>query len=468
MKKEKQNNKTSKKLSKKIIIFIVVVILIIIGAVAFFLLKSDNENNEDNIATQSVKIFTESMNLFQNRYSGMVVAEDTIKLKKDSQQKVKELYVEKGQTVQKGQKLFEYDTSENQAKVEQAKLEIEKMQNSITNDKKQIQNLLEQATANPNDQAISIEIQGLDNEVKQTEYNIKTKNLEIDTLNKSIKNAVVTAEIDGVIQSINDGEIDTTSGYSDETDDAYITIMKTGDYRIKGVVNEQNVMMFTEGQKVIVRSRIDENKTWKGTISKVDTANPENNENNVSMMYGNSDTMTTSSKYPFYIDLENKDGLMMGQHVYIEFDNGQMTEKEGIWIPSYFVVEENGENYIWVAGKNDKLEKRKIKVGAKDDNLLETQITEGLSEDDYITEPKEDLIEGLKVSKYDNPEDIPFDEPENMENFQNGESIIEDGAVMEDMTGGEIIDGQTTMQEGIIPQDVTSTDTSAQPAGGQQ
>ena len=296
----------------------------------------------------------------------------TKKKKKDTELKVKELYVEKGQTIEKGQKLFEYDTTENSNKVEQTKLEIEKMENSIANSKKQIQNLLEESKTRPDDPQISIEIQTLENDIKQTEYNIKTKNLEISNLNKTIKNSVITAEINGVIQNINDGENDTSMGYQDGEDDSYITIMQTGDYKIKGIVNEQNVMMFSEGQKVIIRSRLDENKTWNGTITKVDTSNPESNDNNSGMMmYGNSDTMTTSSKYPFYINLEQKDGLMMGQHVYIEFDYGQIAKQDGIWIPSYFIVEDAGNNYIWVAGKGDKLEKRKVTIGSKDENLLE-------------------------------------------------------------------------------------------------
>ncbi len=439
MGRKNRKEEKAKKKSKKVIIIVVaiVVILAIIGGIVFFKFGSNNSESENNIATQSVKIFTESMNLFQNRYSGLVVAQDVVKIKKTEGEKIKELYVEKGQSVKKGDKLFEYDTTENSNKVEQAKLEIEKMQNTITNSQKQIQNFAEQRNINPGDQSLTIEIQSLENEIKQTEYNIKTKRLEIDTLNKSIKNAVVKAEIDGIIQNINDGENDTSTGYFEEQDDSYITIMQTGDFKIKGTVSEQNAMMFAEGQKVIIRSRIDENATWGGTISKIDTSNPETDEN-ARYMYNGSDSMSTASKYPFYITLDSKDGLMMGQHVYIEFDYGQENKKDGVWIPSYFIFEEGESNYIWVAGKGDKLEKRKVTIGNKDENLLEVQITEGLSKDDYITEPTEGLTEGLKVNKYDNPEDVPYEEPSmdennNMETLNEGEVVSED--LSTDMSG---------------------------------
>lgn len=474
-KKDELNEEKSGK-GKKIAIIIVAIIVVIaiIAGSLFFVLRKDGGDNSNNVVTQSVKIFTDSMNLFQNRYSGMVVAQDTVKIKKDSTQKVKELYVEKGQAVEKGQKLFEYDTTENSNKVEQTKLEIEKMQNSISNNQKQIQSLAEERNAHPdNSQALTIQIQELENEVKQTEYNIKTKELEITALNKAIKNAVVKAEINGIIQNINDGDNDTSSGYQQEPDDSYITIMQTGDYKIKGVVNEQNVMMFTEGQKVIIRSRLDESKTWSGTITKVDTANPESNDNSGMMMYGNSDEMTTSSKYPFYITLEQKDGLMMGQHVYIEFDYGQIAKQDGIWIPSYFVVEEDGNSYVWVAGKGDKLEKRKVTVGTKDENLLEYQITEGLSKEDYIAEPREDLVEGSKVDKYDDVADIPMDMPDDMNmegdmSFDmNGEggAIIEDGAMLPEgaIPEGEVPSGNAPNTE-TVPQDSAKAGEQTEPA----
>ncbi len=444
-KREKRQRRKEQKKNKKVII-ISISVLILIGIIAGILLflktKSNNNASENNIATQSVKIFTESLNLFQNRYSGLVVAQNTVKIKKNSEQKIKDIYVEKGQSVTKGQKLFEYDTTESLNKIEQAKLEIEKMRTTITNSQKQIQTLAEQRNQNPADASITIEIQTLENDIKQTEYNIKTKNLEIDTLNKQIKKAVVTSEIDGVIQEVKDENSEFSNGMPEQEDaDTFITIMQTGEYRIKGVVNEQNVMMFSAGQKVIIRSRIDESKTWSGSIENVDTSNPET-DNNQRYMMDSSNPMTNSSKYPFYIKLDQKEGLMMGQHVYIEFDYGQEKTKEGIWIPSSFILDENGEKYIWVAGSKDKLEKRKIKIGEVDENILETQIVEGLSEDDYITEPKEGLQEGLKVDKYDNPEDIPFED--------NFEQLNSEEVNFEEMT--PVVEGQEISADIITPE----------------
>lgn len=41
-------------------------------------------------------------------------------------------------------------------------------------------------------------------------------------------------------------------------------------------------------------------------------------------MSSSSDEQTTSTSYPFYVELDSSDGLMLGQHVYIERDTGQV------------------------------------------------------------------------------------------------------------------------------------------------
>ena len=157
----------------------------------------------------------------------------------------------------------------------------------------------------------------------------------------------------------------------------------------------------------------------------------------------------------------------MGQHVYSAFDYGQIAKQDGIWIPSYFVVEEEGGSYVWVAGKGDKLEKRKVTVGTKDENLLEYQITEGLSKEDYIAEPKEDLVEGSKVDKYDDVADIPMDMPDmnvgdGTDLDMNGEGgvIMEDGAMLPE---GEAPSGNPDGAE-AVPLDASKTGEQAKPA----
>ena len=60
-----------------------------------------------------------------------------------------------------------------------------------------------------------------------------------------------------------------------------MTILATGDYRVKGSIDEQNVYNLSVGQAVVVRSRVDETMTWTGTISAIDTESKIENNNDI-------------------------------------------------------------------------------------------------------------------------------------------------------------------------------------------
>ena len=174
----------------------------------------------------------------------------------------------------------------------------------------------------------------------------------------------------------------------------FMTILKTGEYRVKGSIDEQNIWTLSEGQAVVIRSRVDETKTWNGTISLIDTEKPQ--ESGGSNMYASSsDGAMTATKYPFYIDLETADGLILGQHVYIELDNGQEQVKEGLWLYGSYIVQDEDQPYVWVANDKNRLEKRYVELGEYDEAMDEYEIVSGLTGDDYVTWPMPGLYEGI-------------------------------------------------------------------------
>ena len=172
-----------------------------------------------------------------------------------------------------------------------------------------------------------------------------------------------------------------------------MTILSNNEYRIKGTINEQNMYAISTGQEILVHSRIDESITWRGTVTEVDTENPVSNQNN--MYSSGSDTNTSSSSYNFYVELADEAVLMLGQHVFMEPDLGQTETKEGLWLPAYYLVIDGNDAYVWVCGKNDKLEKRQITTGEHDEEMDEYEITSGLTLEDSIAFPEDTLTEGM-------------------------------------------------------------------------
>lgn len=256
-----------------------------------------------------------------NRFAGVVESQETWSVQQNSEKTVKDILVTVGQEVKAGDVLFTYDTEKFSSDLSQAQIDLERINNEISSLNSAIAELeKEKKSASADNQATyTLQIQEQQLSVKQKEFDAQSKQLEIDKLNENINNATVTSEIDGVVKSINSGT--GSDSYSGD-DSSFITVMKTGDLRIKGTINELNIGSLVVGSEVIVHSRIDENQTWKGTVTKIDTEKATSSSSSYAYYGDSSSAETTSTSYPFYVDLESSDGLMMGQHVYVEVVDG--------------------------------------------------------------------------------------------------------------------------------------------------
>lgn len=375
-------------------------------------------SGEDIVYVSSISTLMGNDLGVQNRYAGVVEPQDTVEVKIDNGRKVKEVKVKVGDEVKQGQLLFEYDLSSIQEDLQEAKLDLERLKNEAVNLQQQINTLEKEKKQAKADSQLSytIEIETNKMNLKKNEYDQKSKTAEIQKLENAMLNTEVRSDIDGVIQKIdsskmssNESEsventlVEESSGYTygmeNSENGAFITILSTGAYRVKGTVNELNRQNIIPGEPVIIRSRADETQTWKGTMGNVDQENASSDSNNMyGMMSTSGDSQTNSSSYPFYVQLESSEGLMLGQHVYIEPDEGQNDKKEGLWLSDFFIADaDTAEPYVWVADEKKRLEKRSVTLGKYDDALLEYEIVDGLTEDDCIAFPAEGLEEGMNV-----------------------------------------------------------------------
>lgn len=423
---------------------------VVAGSALWYFLGRNTDSASDNVVyVNTVEMLTGlgSGSGSINRFAGVVESQQTWEVQQDSEKTVKDILVQTGQNVEIGTPLFTYDTAKMEQDLSQAQLDLEKLDNDITNTKSQIEQLQKEKKQADKDSQLSytMEIQTLETEMKRSEYEKKSKSVEIGKLQDSIQNATVTSEIAGIVKSINNGS--GTNIYTGESQ-AFMTILALGDYRVKGSINEQNMSSIMQGQRMIIHSRVDEEQTWNGTISNIDRENPTTGNNNGMVYSGSSsDSMTQTSNYPFYVELDSSDGLMLGQHVYMEVDNGQQEKKEGLWLPEYFISDADSDPYVWM-DKNGKLAKQTIKLGEYDENLMEYQILEGLTEKDAITFPEEGLEEGMKtqIGEYgqigqSNPsqEEMPEDGGEILTDdgtMTDGEVLPDDGIMMDDGTVG--------------------------------
>jgi len=320
---------------------------IVLGAIAvaaaaaagiWYFWGNGGKDSKDRGYVEKVSSVTGNLMGAQNRYSGVVQPQETVEVNADSERTIGEVYVEVGDTVEAGTPLFFYDTEYLTLEMEQAKLELENQDIEISGYRNQIRELEKERTAaaEANKFEYTTQIQTIETQIKQAEFTKSSKQLEINKLQKRVDNSQVNSTASGIVKSIDDGQ----SQNEDTT--AYMTILSTGEYRIKGTVNEQNVGMISSGLDVIIRSTVDEDITWTGMIESLDTEESSGSSDG-DMMEGSDDGENASSDYSFYVTLDDAEGLMLGQHVLIELDEGQTEEKEGIWLQSGYIVFEGRE-----------------------------------------------------------------------------------------------------------------------------
>lgn len=372
-----------KKKTKIIILISACLLIVVIGIYYLF----PKESSNGNIYVQKVSTIIGS-SYTENRYSGVVESSETVDINQDGNKSITDMYVKEGQKVSKGDKLFSYDTTEAANSIAQKKLDIEAQNNEITAQN----NTIEDYKAELNKGGDKVEIQARINDasyaIRQAQNTIKATQTEIDQLNKQIENSTVLSTIDGIIKEVNkDGGTDESGNQK-----PLVSITQTTDFRVKGSISEMGTI--SEGTSVIVRSRVNEDQIYKGTVTKVETEPQSNSNNN---FYG-ADSGESASKCPFYVSLDNNKGLMLGQHVYIEADNGQSTKKKGIWLDASFIVsDDNGNSYVWVSERG-KLKKRKVELGKTDEETYTTKIKSGLNVDDYIAWADDSYSEGMKTT----------------------------------------------------------------------
>ena len=333
-----------------------------------------------------------------DKFSGIVVSESVTEIQRDSDKVVENLYVREGDDVTQGQKLFSYDTEQLQLTLEKQKLELEQLTSSIENYGLQIAQL-----EKDRDRAYSadklkytLQIQTNQIDLKEAELKQKTKQSEIQKSEHLLANALVTSPVTGRITSISE---EGTDQYGNPK--AYISIQQTGSYRVKGQINEMQRGAIMEGDRVRMESRLNPEEVWMGTVTLVDYENPVQGNNNGYYVSSDSDEMSASSRYPFYVELDSMDGLILGQHLYLSVAGEEPVSLEGVTLSGAFVCyDEDGSCFVWADNGQGKLEKRGVELGNYDPMADVYEILSGLSDSDYVAFPDDEVcIQGAPTTR---------------------------------------------------------------------
>lgn len=353
---------------------------------------------ETHVFVQKVESLTQMGAIGANdRFGGIVVSESVTEIKKDDDKAIDQVYVSKGDEVTEGQELFSYDTEQIQLSLDKQRIELEQLESSIESYTQQIEQLekdRERSWSSSDKLKYTLQIQTNQIDLKEAQLNLKTKQTEVQKSEHLLANAVVTSPVDGRITALGDEQ---TDNYGETK--AYITIQQTGSFRVKGTLNEMQMGSIIEGDRIRVESRMDDSQFWMGTVSLVDYENPT--QGSSSSYYIDSDEMGNSSRYPFYVEMDSIDGMLLGQHVYLSVEQEQTEELTGLLLSASFIAyDEEGNPFVWADNGRGNLEQRIVELGEYDGTSDAFQILSGLDEADYIAFPDDSVcISGAPTTK---------------------------------------------------------------------
>ena len=334
-----------------------------------------------------------------DKFAGVVVSDNAVEIDRDSDKQISELYVSVGDTVRVNEKLFEYDTDTLSLTIDKQKLEMDKLTQQIKDLDTQIKALEKQITTEKKKKekeqdknllaTLDLQLRSVKADHTQATSDKQTLQAEITYNQNMLKNAVVRSPIKGTVRAIN------------ENGSPYITIQQAGAFQVKGSLNELSLNAgIMEGVAVTILSRVDPTRFWTGVVTMVDYNAGSSNEDG----YGY-DGMSTATSYPFYITLDNTDGLLLGQHVYIQISAAAISD-DLLRIPEGYVMdivmdEETWETTgtVWTLNsETGKLTKATVVLGEYDSTYGTYVILDGITAESYLADPADPGVrEGASV-----------------------------------------------------------------------
>ncbi len=220
-----------------------------------------------------------------------------------------------------------------------------------------------------------------ENSINDIILNIKVAKSELKKLQEEAKNNAVYSKIDGVVKTVLDVESE------DAKTKPVIVVSSGGGYYVQGRVGEFDLGKVKVGQKVNVQA-FESGASNQGTIEKISNVPLTDRYYNG---IGNSNT----SYYPYTVKLDDSVNFKEGEYASIEpiFEEEQSSS---FYITGAFVLSENGKNYVYMAGENNKLEKRELNIGKNMHGSLE--VRGGITMEDRVAFPYgKNIKEGTPV-----------------------------------------------------------------------
>ena len=212
---------------------------------------------------------------------------------------------------------------------------------------------------------------------REQEQRIRDLNFDIKMAETNYR-IMQTEVVDGNVYSQIDGEVVSVLSEEDARmqRQPILKVSGGGGFFIEGSISELEKDKLKIGQEVTVNDW-NTGMTYTGTVTAVgDFPSPDNGWNGI----GN----PNASYYPFTAFVDESADLQAGSYASIQFSTAGT--EHGVYLENPFIRSEQGNYYVYVQGKNGKLEKRYVSVGKSLWGSYK-EILSGIGEEDLIAFP---------------------------------------------------------------------------------
>ncbi len=216
-------------------------------------------------------------------------------------------------------------------------------------------------------------------EISDLTLDMKETDLKIKKVEQELADEVVKSTLDGTVKKVGDpakGEVD---------GEPFIVVESAAGAYIQGMIGEYQLESVTPGQ-IVTGMAYESQMGFQAEITEISPYPQE----------GYSSGMQEQSYYPFTAVIQEGEGFKANEMVSMEMP-AEEGEIAGIFVSREYIRTENGEEFVYKAGEDQKLKKQKITTGRTFYGST-VEIKEGITMEDKLAFPYgKNVKEGAKI-----------------------------------------------------------------------
>ncbi|PFG12522.1 efflux RND transporter periplasmic adaptor subunit [Bacillus sp. es.036] len=370
-------------MKKKIWITIaVVIILTLVVGVNIYRTYADSTAN---VKTETAKF--EEINSTVMTPGTLAMANENALYQDSSKGELKEILVNEGDSVKKGDPVVRYENKDLEMEKEQNEINIESLYLRINSLDKQEKRLKEKKNDLADDVGEEAE-ETMEAEIEQVKMDKRMANLDLrqallqrDRLKQKISDLEEKSEIGGVVLEANDS----SAPQSTQMEKPILRIGSMENLIIEGTLSEYDTLNIEAGQQVTITTDVLPDEKWEAEVMEVgylpQASSPEAN--------------TSAVQYPVSVKFNNSEDVPLkpGFQMIIEIET---ESHEALTVPLAAVQQDGDESFVFVV-EDGKAVKRQIETGSSTTKRIE--VTKGLSEKaQVVVEGPDHLKDKMEVT----------------------------------------------------------------------